>query len=62
MLGELRYRVAVFRKPRGPWRERRADAQRDAFHQGLGSFDEYGRFFITVPADIEARSEDQIGR
>ena len=47
------YRVTSFRKPRGPWRRTRDQAQRDAEREGLGSFDEWGQFYATVPGDIE---------
>jgi hypothetical protein len=47
------YRVVCFRKPRGPWRLTREQAQRDAADEGLGSFDEWGAFYATVPGDIE---------
>jgi hypothetical protein len=47
------YRVVCFGKPRGPWRLSREQAQRDAVSEGLGSFDEWGAFYATVPGDIE---------
>lgn len=47
------YRVTVFGTPRGPWRFDKLQARRDAIALGLGNYDEYRRFFITVPADIE---------
>jgi len=50
------YRVVCFRKPMGPWRLTREQAQRDAVHEGLGSFDEWGAFYATVPGDIEVMS------
>jgi len=47
------YRVVCFRKPMGPWRLTREQAQRDAVNEGLGTFDEWGAFYATVPGDIE---------
>jgi len=47
------YRVVCFGKPRGPWRLDREQAQRDAVNEGLGSFDDHGAFWATVPGDIE---------
>lgn len=53
------YRVTVFGRPRGPWRQQRKQAQRDAIELGMGEYDEWGRFFVTVPADIEFRLGDE---
>jgi hypothetical protein len=51
--------VTCFGNPVGPWRLDRAQVQRDAIEQGLGSYDEWGRFFVTVPGDIQwAETED----
>jgi hypothetical protein len=47
------YRVVSFGQAKGPWRLERVQAQNDAVDEGLGSFDEYGQFWITVPGDIE---------
>ena len=44
---------ALFR-PRGPWRQSRADALADAVAEGLGHFDRYERrIILPVPAEIE---------
>jgi hypothetical protein len=48
------YRVVCFRRPVGPWRLERAQAQRDAVDERLGSYDDEGKFWATVPGDIEA--------
>jgi len=48
------YRVAVFGAGRAPWRERLEAARRDAVQLGLGAY-EGGRFFLSVPAEIERR-------
>ena len=49
----LVYRVKVFGKPKGPWRRVKRQAERDAFELGLGDYDEWGKFFISVPGEIE---------
>ncbi|TVV75573.1 hypothetical protein FOY91_06850 [Sphingomonas solaris] len=49
------YRVVVFGQPRGPWRPTRTQAHRDAIELDLGSYDEKGQFYVTVPGDIEHR-------
>lgn len=49
------YRVVVFGRARGPWRFDKVQANRDAMEIGLGSYDECGVFYVTVPADIEMR-------
>ena len=51
----VQYRLLVFGVPKGPWRERRDQAQRDAIELELGSYDDYGTFYVTVPADIQTR-------
>ncbi len=51
----VEYRVVVFGKPRGPWRGTLPQAHRDAEEQDLGSYDEQGRFYVTVPGDIQRR-------
>ena len=49
-----RYRVVVFGRPRGPWRETRRDAEQDAIDRGLAAYDRSRReHFIAVPTDIE---------
>jgi hypothetical protein len=47
------YRVVCFRAPVGPWRLERSQAHRDAVDERLGSYDEEGKFWATVPGDIE---------
>jgi hypothetical protein len=51
----MEYRVLVFGIARGPWRRDRRQAHRDAIELDLGCYDEWGRFFLTVPAEIEVR-------
>jgi hypothetical protein len=50
------YRVVCFRQPRGPWRLDRIRAEQDAVEERLGCYDEWGRFWATVPGDIETLS------
>jgi hypothetical protein len=49
-----RYRVVEFGQPKAPWRTTRQKALQDAVELGLGSYDEWGQFYITIPAEIEA--------
>ncbi|API58074.1 hypothetical protein BSL82_01160 [Tardibacter chloracetimidivorans] len=36
-----RYRLMLFRRPAGPWRETIEEAREDAIRQGLGAQDEH---------------------
>jgi hypothetical protein len=47
------YRVVCFAEARGPWRADREQARRDAIEQGLGQYDEHGRYYSTVPGAIQ---------
>ena len=47
------YRVVSFGSPMGPWRLRLTAARRDAIAEGLGCYDEWGRYFDMVPGSIE---------
>lgn len=47
------YRVVSFGTPKGPWRHDRLQARRDAIALGLGSYDEWGTYFSTVPGEIQ---------
>ncbi len=47
------YRVISCGRERGPWRVDREQARRDAIDQGLGSYDEWGKYFDVVPGRIE---------
>lgn len=49
----LFYRVRFCGRPKGPWRPVRQQAERDAIELGLGEYDEWGKFFVSVPAEIE---------
>lgn len=53
----LLYRLRVFGEPKAPWRRVKTQAQQDAIELGLGSFDEWGKFFVAVPGDIEELHE-----
>jgi hypothetical protein len=50
-----RYRYTIFGRPIGPWRATRREAEDDAEAAGDGERDDFGRFWITVPADIEVQ-------
>lgn len=47
------YRALCFGKPVAPWRDSRDQVRRDLEARELGSFDEWGHFWITVPGDVE---------
>lgn len=47
------YRATSFGKPAGPWRSNRDDMRKDLIAQNLGSYDDWGTFFITVPGGFE---------
>ncbi len=51
----MEYRVVVFGVARGPWRRNRRQAYLDAIELELGGYDEWGQFFVTVPAEIQIR-------
>jgi hypothetical protein len=51
------YRAMCFRKPVGPWRQCKHKMRRDLIAEGLGSYDEWGAFYVTVPGDFEVRRE-----
>lgn len=50
------YRATSFGVPVGPWRDRMRDVYADLEADGLGSRDEYGQFYVTVPGGMERRS------
>jgi hypothetical protein len=58
----LYYRVCSFGKPQAPWRSSRKKAQQDAVALGLGEYDEWGKFYISVPGDIEWIHERELSR
>ncbi len=50
------YRAVCFGQPIGPWRTRLRFAQDDLAAEGLGSRDDGGRFYITVPGGLQQSS------
>lgn len=50
-------RATCFGLPVGPWRFGRGAARRDLMAEGLGSYDEDGIFYITVPGGLDVRQE-----
>lgn len=51
------YRATCFGRPVGPWRKSVLYAREDLIAEGLGSHDEYGCFFLTVPGGLDQQSE-----
>lgn len=49
----VRFRATSFGKPVGPWRTCKYKVRQDLIEKDLGSYDEWGAFYITVPGDIE---------
>lgn len=47
------YRATSFGRPVGIWRDSLRQAREDLIGLGLGSYDEWGWFFITVPGGFE---------
>jgi hypothetical protein len=58
----LLYRVTVFGVPKGPWREDREQARRDAIEQELGCYDERGTFYLIVPGEMQVYDSEQLRR
>lgn len=55
MYRETWYRALCFGKPIAPWRNTKEKARRDLEAKDLGSFDDWGKFWITVPGDLETK-------
>lgn len=53
---EVWYRAMCFGKPVGPWRKCKQKMRRDLIARGLGSYDEWGTFYVTVPGEVQIRS------
>lgn len=51
------WRALCFGKPIGPWRTDRKLAQEDLIDRELGSYDEWGKFWVTVPGDMQIKRE-----
>lgn len=49
------FRASCFGRPMGPWRERIDLAREDLIGAKLGEYDERGRFYVTVPGELELR-------
>lgn len=50
------FRATCFNEPCGPWRESKRALYQDLEAQGLGSYDERGTFWVTVPGGYETES------
>ncbi len=50
------YRATSFGKPVGIWRDSLRLVREDLIALGLGSYDEWGWFFVTVPGGVETDS------
>lgn len=50
------YRATSFGEPIGPWRDSLRDVWADLEADQLGSFDDYGQFYVTVPGGMLRRS------
>jgi hypothetical protein len=57
MYRETWFRALCFGKPIAPWRNTKAAARRDLIEQGLGSFDDHGTFYVTVPGEMQRKTE-----
>lgn len=55
MYRETWYRALCFGKPIAPWRSSKERAQRDLEAKDLGCFDDWGKFWVTVPGDLEKK-------
>ena len=50
------YRATSFGQPIGPWRDTLRDVRADLEADSLGSYDEYGQFYVTVPGGMMRKS------
>lgn len=50
------YRATSFGRPVGIWRDSLRQVREDLVSLGLGSYDEWGWFFVTVPGGFETDS------
>lgn len=54
------WRLMLFDRPAGPWRDDRKQAELDAVLSGNGSIEEStGTFYATVPAWLQSRKRPQ---
>ena len=51
------YRATCFGVACGPWRTSLREVRADLVGQGLGSYDETGQFYVTVPGGIDRESD-----
>jgi len=56
MYRETWFQALCLGKPIAPWRREKEKARKDLITHGLGSYDEWGKFFITVPGDLARKS------
>ena len=52
---ERQFQALCFGEPVGPWRRSRSRARDDLIGRKLGEYDERGRFYVTVPGDMQFR-------
>ncbi len=58
-----RYRIAVFGRPRSPWRSSIDEAMADAIKLKLASWDESEReWFLAVPVELVSETADNRAR
>lgn len=55
----LYYRAKVLDRELGPWRATKRRARQDAIEAGFGEYDEWGAFYLSVPAEIEWMHENE---
>lgn len=51
------YRAMCFGEACGPWRTSLREVRADLEERKLGSYDEFGQFYITVPGGIDRESD-----
>lgn len=57
MVMAYHFRALCFGRPCGPWRVSLREVREDLAAQGLGSYDEWRCFYVTVPGGIEQVGE-----
>lgn len=56
----LFYRASAFGVAHGPWRGSKRKAEQDALAAELGSYDEWGKFYLSAGAEIEWIHENEL--
>lgn len=56
MYRETWYRALCMGRPVAPWRRDRDVARQDLIDNQLGSYDEWGTFYVTVPGGLKRKS------